>query len=95
MTTLAIDITEEEARHFHDAGFEFTTITGSNFDGDLLSTVLISLTSAATIRALMPVLVEIVRKRRSGTIKVNGMEIKNVSERVILEALKTGTSENK
>jgi hypothetical protein len=95
MNSLAIDVTEEEAQRFHDVGVEFTKITGSNFDGDLFSTVMISLTSAATIKAVIPVLLEIVKTRRSGTIKVNGMEIKNVSERVILEAVKTSAPENK
>jgi hypothetical protein len=91
MTALAIEVTEEEARHFHDAGIECTEVKGSNFDGDLISTILISLTSAATIKAVMPVLLEIVKSRKSSTIKVNGMEIKNVSEQVVLEALKRRT----
>jgi hypothetical protein len=94
MTTLAVEVTEDETRHFHDAGFASTKIAGRNFDGDLMNTILISLTSTATIKALVPLLVEIVRTRRSGAIRVNGMEIRNVSEKVILEALKTGAPED-
>jgi hypothetical protein len=90
MNTLAIELDEDETRNFDGAGFEYRKIAGSNFDGNLMSTVLVSLTSAATIKALMPLLLEIVKKRRSGSIKINGMEIKNVSESVILEALKAG-----
>ena len=90
MITLAVEATKDEARHFQDAGFPVTEISGSNFDGNLMDTILISLTSAATVKQLVPLLIELVKARRSGAIKVNGMEISNVSENVILEALKRG-----
>jgi len=95
MTALAVEVTEDELRHFREAGFKWTKVTGSNFDGDLINTVIISLLSTATIKAVMPVLLEIVKGRRSGAVKVNGIEIKNVSERAILEALKIGAAQKK
>jgi hypothetical protein len=95
MSHVAIELSDEELERLNSAEIEFTSISSSNFDGQLLSTVLISLTSAASIKAIMPLLLEIVKRRRSGTIKVNGLEIKNVSEATILKALEKSTTREK
>ena len=95
MSRVAIELSDEELKRLSSANIEFTSISSSNFDGQLLSTVLISLTSAASIKAMMPLLLEIAKGRRSGTIKVNGLEIKNVSEATILKALEKSTTREK
>ena len=89
MTRMAVELSDEEVARLNSVGIEHTLVSGSNFDGGLLSTVLISLTSATTIKAIMPLLLEIVKGRRSGAIKINGMELKNVSEAAILKAIET------
>jgi hypothetical protein len=92
MSSLAVELSDEELERLSSAGIEFTSISSSNFDGNLLTTVLISLTSAASIKAMMPLFLEIAKGRRSGAIKVNGLEIKNVSEATILKALEKNTT---
>jgi hypothetical protein len=87
MSRVAIELSDDELEQLSSAGIEHTSISSSNFDGELLNTVLISLTSAASIKAMIPLFLEIAKGRRSGSIKINGIEIKNVSEATILKVI--------
>jgi hypothetical protein len=95
MSSVAVELSNEELERLSSANIEFTSISSSNFDGQLLNTILISLTSAASIKAMMPLFLEIAKRRKSGTIKINGLEIKNVSEATILKALEKSTTREK
>lgn len=87
MNKLAVEVTESETERFNPDTLSFKVVKGSNFDGAVVNTILISLTSATTIKAVIDVLRDVVKQRKSGKIKINGIEISNVSEEVILKAL--------
>jgi hypothetical protein len=95
MAAVAVEVSDDEMQHFHNVAFEYKSMKLSNFDGEIINTVIVSLTSSATIAAVMAVILEIVKQRRSSSIKINGIEINNVSQKTVLEALKVaGTQKN-
>jgi hypothetical protein len=97
MASLAIEVEEEEVACFDRAKIECKTIRGNNYDGDLVTTIIVSLTSAQTVKAICDVIKEIIKQRRSGKIKLNGLEVSNVSEDVLLklaeQKLQKGTND--
>jgi hypothetical protein len=85
MGDLIIDLTEEESAPLRSAGLQFESLKIDNFDGDTLNTILLSVTSTATITALCNFLKDVLRQRRSAKIKINGLEVSDVSEATLLK----------
>src|ERR1039457_568034 len=79
VSNLAIDLTEKESAPLRCAGFQFESMKIDNFDGNTLNTILLSVTSTATITALCNFLKDVLLQRRSGKLKINGLEISDVS----------------
>ena len=85
VSNLAIDLTEKESAALRCAGLQFESMKIHSFDGNTLDTVLLSVTSTATITALCNFLKDVLLQRRSGKLKINGMEISDVSEATLLK----------
>ena len=85
VSNLAIDLTEKESAPLRAAGLQFESMKVDNFDGNTLNTILLSVTSTATITALCNFLKDILLQRRSGKLKINGLEISDVSEATLLK----------
>ena len=85
VSNLAIDLTEKESAPLRCAGFQFESMKIDNFDGNTLNTILLSVTSTATITALCNFLKDVLLQRRSGKLKINGLEISDVSEATLLK----------
>jgi hypothetical protein len=77
VANLAVEVFDSELPAFQASGLSYELVRGQNFDGIDVNTILISLTSAASIRAVCQMIVEILEQRKSGKIKVNGMELTN------------------
>jgi hypothetical protein len=87
MTNLAVEIFDDELPSLEGKDFVITTAKGRNFDGIDVNTVLMSITSAATLKTVCSLIASIVKARRSGKIKLNGVELSGVTEETIQRLL--------
>jgi hypothetical protein len=84
---LAVELSDGEVRTLGAQGLDFRFAKGRNFDGVDVNIVLLALSSAAVVKAVCGVLIEIVKRRPSGKIKINGVELSNVSEATIRDLI--------
>jgi hypothetical protein len=92
MGDLTIELTDAEAAALHDKGLRFESVKGRSFDGDTINTILVSVTSTATIKVLCDFLEHVLKQRRAGKLKINGLEMTNVSESTLLKVAGMQTS---
>jgi hypothetical protein len=85
MSNLTVELSDAEASELTNKGLHFESVRGKNFDGDTINTILLSITSTATIKVFCDFVVHILKQRRSGKIKINGVEMSNVSEAALLK----------
>jgi hypothetical protein len=85
MADLAIELTDVEVATLPVGAFTYETAKGRNFDGETVNTVLVTLTSTATVKVMCDFILRILKERRSGKIKINGAELSGVTEKTLLE----------
>jgi hypothetical protein len=93
MDGLAIELTDDEVLGL-EAGddLQFDHVKSNNFDAGTMSIILVTLTSPATIKILADLLRDILKQRRGGKIKINGMEVSDVSEATLLKLAAASTA---
>ena len=83
MTDLLIELDDVESEKFTTSAIPHEVLKSRNLDGEMINTIIISLVSPVTIKILCNFLLALLKQRRSGKVKINGIEFSNVTEATI------------
>ena len=87
MKHLIVEVPQEEVGLFDDAHIEHEAVETQNLDGSQTLSVIITIASLPVTSLLVDVLMTIAKKRQKSSIKINGIEMSNVSQELIEKVL--------
>lgn len=88
MGNLIIELSHEEVEIFKGYGNTCEEVYSQDLDGQSLVNIIVTIASLPISKLIIDALLTISKKRQTSSIKINGIEIQNVSQELVEKLLK-------